>query len=595
MAKHHRLIRSIVVAAVSALIGSVALAQGTQFELEDPANANIKDDAGNGPDWASLFDVPGPELASPPGGTDGLPPTPKATLPTGIFAAGFYRDFLIGKTSDNTTFATGTKDIQNISGGGVESGEWQCKKVNNVSDKGDVLNAYAAIYEHTNNDVLLTMGVERASDNGTSKVGFWFLQDDNIACDTSGGKALTFTGDHMDGDILVIVDFEQGGNNPTAKVFEWQGDATTGSLVQIATGATCSTGTALTCATTNQVQTLLHSAGDPPWLTQTKTSGPNFSPDLQPLMFFEAQVNLTALGIQRCFNKFMPNTRQSASVSATVFDYLLEDFDVCGFSAAKTCTSGAVATNGTQVDYTFNVSATNTGIAPIDVTVTELTTGCSVVGPTTVTGLLPSATANFPVSCPNQGVGVTNMAQVSATAFGGTAVGNQTVTAISANFPTCIVAPDSDITLTSDCKEVILENTGSRLGLEATIDGLVMAPTTGSGVEALTGVALNVYDTSCTGDISQCSAVETISIGDLAPGASDTPWSHTYDVALGDNTSSSQCAANAIFRRNVIAFGTGAITGNTYYSSLLSGIPVAVPVDCEPCIDCTDPPPPPPD
>ena len=45
------------------------------------------------------------------------------------------------------------------------------------------------------------------------------------------------------------------------------------------------------------------------------------------------------------------NTRQSASETATVFDYMIGDFDVCGLTAAKSCTAGQVASNGTQIDY----------------------------------------------------------------------------------------------------------------------------------------------------------------------------------------------------------------------------------------------------
>lgn len=603
MLKYHRLISSIIVLLASALTGSVAFAQGTTFELEDPSSSNIKDDiAAVGPDWASLFDVPGDELAESPSGTDGITPTPKATLPTGVYRAGFYRDFLVGSTADNTTFTTGTKDIQNISGGGLASGEWQCKKKSNVSDKGDVLNAYATIYEHESGDTILAMGIERASDNGTSKVGFWFLQDDTVACDTTGGKAQTFTGNHIDGDLLVIIDFEQGGNNPTAKVYEWQGDATTGALVLINdTGITCTAGTDLTCATTNQSQTLLHSDGNPPWLTQTKTSGPNFSPDLQPLMFFEAQVNLTDEGIQRCFNKFMPNTRQSASVTATVFDYLLGDFNVCSFSANKTCTSVSISASGTQVDYTFSIAAKNTGIAPIDVTATEQTTGCTIGSTNPVKDLAPGATANFTVSCPNKGLAVTNQALVTAK-FNGTPIPSKTVTAVSTNFPACVPNPISDINLTSECDKVVLETIGtgpdSRLGLDATIKGLVKAPAAGSGVEALNNVTLNIYNKSCTGDIGGCTAERQISIGQLKPGDNDTSWTHNYDVLFGDNTQDTQCAGSSIFQKRVIAFGTGALSGDTYYSKLVDVaeqgqppllVPFADPVDCKPCIDCTDP------
>jgi len=84
--------------------------------------------------------------------------------------------------------------------------------------------------------------------------------------------------------------------------------------------------------------------------------------------------------------------------------------------------------------------------------------------------------------------------------------------------------------------------------------------------------------------------VEIIDIDNqLAPGEADKPWSHNYDVAIGDNTSSSQCAANAIFQRRVIATGRGALTNTEYFSSLINSVPMAVPVDCKPCIDCTDP------
>ena len=108
-------------------------------------------------------------------------------------------------------------------------------------------------------------------------------------------------------------------------------------------------------------------------------------------------------------------------------------------------------------------------------------------------------------------------------------------------------------------------------------------------MESLLGVTLNVYDPTCTGNASLCTPVETITIGTLDPGDDDTPWSHTYDVAIGDNTSTSQCAGSAVFQRRVITFGTGALTNTPYISSTnVSGDPLAVPVNCEPCIDCSD-------
>ena len=117
----------------------------------------------------------GTTTAAPSGSSTTNTPTtapPVTTAPPTQVEAGSGGELLLlqwqAVTHLNPYTGTGTKDIQNISGGGLESGEWQCKKKSNVSDKGDVLNAYAAIYEHTSGDTILAMGIERASDNGTS-------------------------------------------------------------------------------------------------------------------------------------------------------------------------------------------------------------------------------------------------------------------------------------------------------------------------------------------------------------------------------------------------------------------------------------------
>lgn len=575
---------------------SLAAAAGT-FELEplnETTNGFIRDDGGVNPtDWAALFDVPANELDNNfTNDSDAIRPTPKSTLPADVLRAAFFRDFTINSTADATAFTTGTKDIQNISGGGVESGEWQCKEVNNISDKGDALNAYAAIQRHTNGDIMLLMGVERASDDGTSKVGFWFLQDSTVACTATSGKALTFTGNHIDGDMLVVINFSQGGNNPQAVVYQWQGDATTGHLQHVVTGNTCSIGTDATCATTNQSQTILHNGGGVPWLTQTKTSGPNYGHDLGPLRFFEAQVNLTDNNLQRCFNRFMANTRQSDTTSSTVFDYVIGDFNVCGFTASKSCTSASV-TNGTDVNYNFSVNVTNTGIAPLyDVTVTEQLDGCSVTSSNDIT--IAAGTSNqFTVSCLDVGLGATNIAQVTANDDDGNPITPRTVTADADDYSgpgqACALNVTSDIALNSDCDGVVLESTGSRLGLEATIGMTVQAPSSANS-EALNNVVIDVYDKDCDSEVSACTIIETINVAaQLNYGDDPVVRTHTYDVGIGDNISESQCAASAIFQRRVVAHGTGAITGGTYWSAMLNGTPIATEVDCEPCIDCTDP------
>src|SRR5262249_39507545 len=93
---------------------------------------------------------------------------------TGFTAAGFNRDFGVKVsaadscsltnttsttfcTADTTTYATGSKDTQNISGGGADqAGNWQCNRDNNVNSKIDIMNAYSAVYiDPANGDKIL--------------------------------------------------------------------------------------------------------------------------------------------------------------------------------------------------------------------------------------------------------------------------------------------------------------------------------------------------------------------------------------------------------------------------------------------------------
>ena len=97
-------------------------------------------------------------------------------------ASGFDRDFVTNangsfNTSDNTTFATGSKDTLNITPG------WQCNVDNNVLSKNDVMNAYAASYEAPGSgDEILYFALERNANTGTANVAFWFLQDETVGC-----------------------------------------------------------------------------------------------------------------------------------------------------------------------------------------------------------------------------------------------------------------------------------------------------------------------------------------------------------------------------------------------------------------------------
>jgi len=108
--------------------GTVLAVHDEAFQLDgDTAATTQTNIPPNGPqtlDWDSMFTPAG---------------APKATLPTGFKDAGFELDFKTNtngsfNTSDNSTYATGSKDTLPISG-------WQCNQDNNVNSKIDVMNA----------------------------------------------------------------------------------------------------------------------------------------------------------------------------------------------------------------------------------------------------------------------------------------------------------------------------------------------------------------------------------------------------------------------------------------------------------------------
>jgi uncharacterized repeat protein (TIGR01451 family) len=296
-------------------------------------------------DWNSLFNADGSSKA----------------LPANFIASGFKADYALPDTS---TFATGSKDIHNISGGGTSTGEWQCSKSNNVGDKVDILNAYSTAYrDPTTNHLILYFGMERNSNNGDADIGMWFLKDNSVACSSSGGTT-TFTGNHQDGDLLMVTEFTNGGAVGSVKAYRWNGSATTGSLgtTPVATGGKCSdAGTGDTaCAMTNAA------AITPPWPAPDKNGG-----SLDPFEFFEGGIDLTAVQDEGCFAKFLGNTRSSQSLTATLFDFAVGSLAVCRPSTILTKSASPTTVHiGQAVTYTYTEK--NDGTDPLtNVSVTD--------------------------------------------------------------------------------------------------------------------------------------------------------------------------------------------------------------------------------
>jgi hypothetical protein len=306
-------------------------------------------------DWNALFNVP----------AGGGVPTVKSSLPTGFTNATFLRDFDPNSNADSTLFTTGSKDTLPITPG------WQCKGTNNVNDKVDLNNTYAVFFtDPGTGHKFVYFGLETASNEGTRDVGVWLLQDKTVTCVSPSGATTAFSGDHKDGDILIVAEYGGSSGVSQINVFKWSGNATTGSLVSVGSGADCRLpdGTDAadgdkTCATTNRAVIKAGLTGIP-WLTKTKTSKPSqpglTSADLDIGEFFEGGIDLTASGITGCFSNIAVDTRSSASTTATLFDFTLGKFQDCNTNVATAIHSGATPADPTHT--TNNADIQNTEV-----------------------------------------------------------------------------------------------------------------------------------------------------------------------------------------------------------------------------------------
>lgn len=347
-------------AALLATTPGVAFAQlSSAFELE----GDVLDNGAalpSAPDWGpaatgnttnSMFTVDANGLG-----------VKRAPLPSGFFDAGFVRDFTPGSTGDPTTYTVGAKDTGNISTG---SASWSCVGANNVTNKGDIQNAYTAVYSDASFSpphLVLYFGMEKNTANGDNNMGVWFLQDSNVACQGGGsGNGNKFTGNHVDGDVLLVAAFLNGGGNPQISAYKWVGDGATGSLdtTAIASGTTC-TATATICAITNG------SAVTTPWQTvNNKTQGTSLGAD----QFYEGGIDLTANNLDHnssgdpiCVNKFVFDTRSSQQLGASLYDYAEGSVSTCGKPSISTSLREQVG--ATQAP------ATDTNLEPPNQTVT---------------------------------------------------------------------------------------------------------------------------------------------------------------------------------------------------------------------------------
>jgi len=352
-----------------ALLPIVALAvhDNGMFELD----GNIKHGSLTAPpyDWASLFDSGGNRIIAPPSGA--------------LLADDFLADFT---NPDATYFSSnggGVKDVNPIS-------NWGCTTIHNPTAKDNLLNSYAALIQvpsgPNGGHLVLYVGSERESNNGTSFAGFWLFKNP-VTCNTQTG---TFSGSHTDGDILIVSNYTNGGGNQEVQLFQQQA----GVLTAIAHGGICgSAANDSMCAIANDAAL---PASDIPW-APGNTSGH------QTNTFVEAGVDLTAVlgGSVPCFAFFQAETRSSAQLTATLKDFTGGSFNSCApptITTTQNATSAALnVVVGTPVQDVAKISGAS-GIPGGTLTYKLFTgTDCDAAGNPTGS-LVNSSTVNVTAS-----------------------------------------------------------------------------------------------------------------------------------------------------------------------------------------------------
>ena len=331
---------------VGTMIGGVMKVSAAASNVDALAlemDGNIARNATTPPpyDWADLFTskcpsgTPSP-ISCPPGAT------PKSSVGP-FFGTDFKADWNMNSDGtfnsfDDSTYATGSKDILGIGNGG-----WQCNAANNVGNKVDITNFYVtAQIDPSNQHLIAYFGLEKFGSNGTNDIGVWFLVDSTANCDASAGTT-NWTGHHSNGDVLLTSEFTSGGTTSSVAAFVWscpsattglqcdnQGTLVTGPKVgSVVTGVYNGTQCGST-TTTNQglcAITNTSTLNDVPWLTAASAGVGHSVPTVQ---FYEGAADLTQIVGAPCVGRAVADTRSSATPTATLFDFASEPFNACG-------------------------------------------------------------------------------------------------------------------------------------------------------------------------------------------------------------------------------------------------------------------------
>lgn len=498
------------VAAMTLLIASYALAvHQLNFQLDgDTSSTDIAPIQGvtRTVDWNDLYTTTGAKVASPPAGfAPGDLSKDFKTVQSGRTAGQF-------DSSDGSTFTTGAKDELDISSG------WRCVGANNVTNKGDITNAYAAQYtvpagSPEAGDKILYFGMEKWAPQGTNNIGIWFLQDQNVGCAENGtGNGNAFTGNHVTGDLLIVSAFSNGGAVSTILAYSWDSSLNGGAggldLLTPSAGVDCRATSAATfddiCGSANSASIAIK------WPHASNADGSNGqagSSDIPAATFFEGGIdisNFPALA-GKCFTKYLFDTRSAVSTTASVYDYTI--------GRLGSCETGLVTTpqdsSGTSIsDQTISLGQTGS-VQVKDQAVITVTGGASTYGGTVtfhLCGPTPLTDATY-TACASGGTQVgspvtvsapPNPATVTSELATITATGRYCFRADYSGDANAGVPAKSDSTAPRECFKVTVPSTTSTRQFVLPQDKIKIAAAAGGNLAG--NVTVKLYDTlaNCT-------------------------------------------------------------------------------------------------
>jgi hypothetical protein len=264
----------------------------------------------------------------------------------------------------------GSKDPSDIS-------SWAWKDAGGLPDKDNLQHGFATRYSVPSNancpgpggntngtttcDVLY-FGSDRFDNSGDAQQGFWFFQNKVGLGSTPSGGGSNFTGVHKLGDILIISDFSNGGTTSFISVYKWN-PAVSGNLQLLSSSgnARCDLQPSndAFCGVVNSGTVTM------PWSFLDKSGTPNNG--ALNGEFYEGGINLSAFNLGgECFSSIASETRSSTSTTATLKDFVLGQFAVCGATISTTPSVGAAGevSPGSPVNDVATVQGTGTASPP---------------------------------------------------------------------------------------------------------------------------------------------------------------------------------------------------------------------------------------